>query len=232
MINYKDKHVVITGAAGGIGEVLCERLIQQGAKLSICSKNSEKLNSLVSKISSENIYHKSFDITNEKEVELFLEESYKLNGEFHALVNLAGLSIPAKIPETSVEDYDTMIDVNVKGTFLASKHFVKHASKPSIIINTGSMAAHTANPNAPIYCTAKAAVNMFSKGLLLQVGSEDIRVTTINPGGIDTPFWGNRQVDKTKLMTANDVADIFMFVLTSNPKIQIHDINFESKARF
>jgi short-subunit dehydrogenase len=73
---------------------------------------------------------------------------------------------------------------------------------------------------------------MLSKGLLLQVGSEDIRVTTVNPGGVDTPFWGDRKVDKGKLMQAEEVVDVLLFVLTSNPSIQIHSIDFESKARF
>jgi len=94
------------------------------------------------------------------------------------------------------------------------------------------MAARNANGNAPLYCTAKAAVNMLSRGLLLQVGSKNIRVTTVNPGGADTPFWGTRAVDKTKLMQAEDVVDIILFVLKSNPKVQIHDIYFESAARF
>ena len=73
---------------------------------------------------------------------------------------------------------------------------------------------------------------MLSQGMLLQMGSQDIRVTTINPGGTDTPFWGTRAVDKSKLMQAEDVVDIIFFALTSSPRVQIHDIYFESSARF
>ena len=98
--------------------------------------------------------------------------------------------------------------------------------------NSGSTAAKNANANAPLYCTAKAAVNMLSQGMLLQMGSQDIRVTTVNPGGADTPFWGTRAVDKSKLMQAEDVVDIIFFALTSSPRVQIHDIYFESSARF
>jgi len=232
MINYNDKHVVITGAAGGIGSVLCKRLKEQGARLSICSQSAEKLQALAAELGSETLYACTVDITKESEVETFFQKAYEKNGECHALVNLAGLSIPGKISETAENAYDLMMDVNVKGTFLACKHMPQYAAKPSIIINTGSMAARNANPNAPLYCTAKAAVNMMSKGLLLQLGSEDIRVTTINPGGVDTPFWGNRSVDKSKLMQADEVVDVILFVLSSSPNIQIHSIDFESKARF
>ena len=73
---------------------------------------------------------------------------------------------------------------------------------------------------------------MLSQGMLIQMGPQDIRVTTINPGGTDTPFWGTRTVDKSKLMQAEDVVEVIMFALCSSPRIQIHDIYFESKARF
>ena len=231
MINYNNKNVVITGASGGMGRILCRELIKQGAKLSICSNNAEQLEELKQELKG-SVFAKVVDITNEAEVATFFEEAYAQNGDFYALANLAGLSIPGQIPQTEESAYDLMMDVNVKGTFLACKYFAAHAAEPSIIVNIGSMAARNANGNAPLYCTAKAAVNMLSKGLLLQLGSKKIRVTTVNPGGADTQFWGDRAVDRTKLMQPEDVVDIILFVLTSNPNVQIHDIFFESSARF
>lgn len=232
MINYKDKNVVITGASGGMGQILCKRLAQMGAKLSICS-NNESVMDFAKELSNETeIFAKVFDIADENAVKTFFDEAYEKNGEFYALANLAGISIPGQIPETDEISYDLMMDVNVKGTFLCCKYFAHKAAEPSIIVNIGSMAARNANGNAPLYCTAKAAVNMLSRGLLLQLGSKKIRVTTVNPGGADTPFWGTRAVDRTKLMQPEDVVDIIMFVLTSNPNVQIHDIYFESASRF
>jgi len=230
MVNYNGKHVVITGASGGMGRVLCKALAEEGAKLSICS-NDEAVMDFAKELSCD-VFAKALDVTNEAEVKAFFEEAYGKFGEFYALANLAGLSIPGQIPETEESAYDLMMDVNVKGTFLCCKYFANNAADPAIIVNIGSMAARNANGNAPLYCTAKAAVNMLSRGLLLQVGSKNIRVTTVNPGGADTPFWGTRAVDKTKLMQAEDVVDIILFVLKSNPKVQIHDIYFESAARF
>lgn len=231
MINYNNKNVVITGASGGMGRILCKELANQGAKLSICSNNAEQLEQLKQELKG-SVFAKVVDITKEAEVAEFFEEAYAQNGEFYALANLAGLSIPGQIPQMEESAYDLMMDVNVKGTFLACKYFAAHAAEPAIIVNIGSMAARNANGNAPIYCTAKAAVNMLSKGLLLQLGSKKIRVTTVNPGGADTQFWGDRAVDRTKLMQPEDVVDIILFVLTSNPTVQIHDIFFESSARF
>jgi len=233
MVNFAGKNVIVTGASGGMGVLLCRRLAKDGAKLSLCSNDETGLKALAEELGQvTEVFAKVVDITDEMEMAAFFEESYERYGEFAAVANLAGLSIPGKIPETEISAYEAIMDVNVKGTFLVGKYFAKHAAKPSIIVNIGSAAAKNANGNAPLYCTAKAAVNMLSKGMLLQLGSQDIRVTTINPGGADTPFWGSRAVDRSKLMQAEDVVDIIYFALTSSPNVQIHDIFFESSAKF
>ena len=233
MINYSGKNVIVTGASGGMGTILCKKLAEQGAKLSLCSNDEKSLTLLAGELEkTTEVFAKVVDITNEQEVIDFFEEAYQKNGEYAAMANLAGLSIPSKIPTTDLDVYNTIMDVNVKGAFLVGKHFADHAADPAIIVNIGSTAAKTANANAPLYCTAKAAVNMLSQGMLLQMGSKHIRVTTINPGGADTAFWGDRPVDRSKLMQAEDVVEIIFFALTSSPRVQIHDIYFESSARF
>lgn len=233
MISYSGKNVIVTGASGGMGILLCRQLAEQGAKLSICSNDGKALAVQAEELGRiTEVFAKEIDITDEKDVAEFFAESYEKFGEYHAMANLAGLSIPCKIPEADVNVYETVMDVNVKGAFLAGKYFAQKAAKPAIIVNIGSTAAKTANGNAPLYCTAKAAVNMLSQGMLIQMGPQDIRVTTINPGGTDTPFWGTRAVDKSKLMQAEDVVEIIMFALCSSPRVQIHDIYFESSARF
>lgn len=233
MICYHDKHVIVTGATGGIGLCLCRELAKQGARLSICARNDEKLLALTAELQKTTaVFSKTVDVTREDEVETFFKEAFERFGPYDAMANLVGLSIPSKIPATDLEVYNTIMDINVKGTFLVGKHFAQHAADPAIIVNIGSTAAKTANANAPLYCTSKAAVNMLSQGMLLQMGAQHIRVTTVNPGGIDTPFWGDRPVDRTKLMQPEDVTEVILFALTSSPKLQIHDIYFESSARF
>jgi len=233
MINYNGKNVIVTGSSGGMGRLLCKQLAEQGAKLSLLSNQPEALAAQIEELSQiTEVFGKVVDITNDEEVASFFTESYERFGEYYAMANLAGLSIPHKISESEVDVYNTIMDVNVKGTFLVGKYFAQNAAKPAIIVNIGSTAAKSANGNAPLYCTAKAAVNMLSQGMLIQMGPQDIRVTTINPGGTDTAFWANRKVDKTKLMQAEDVVEIIMFALCSSPRVQIHDIYFESKARF
>lgn len=227
----KDKVILITGATGGMGQALCRSLAQMGAKLVLSSTREEELTTLCSQLRDQ--YHCAvtgavLDATDEEQVAQFMERAHSEYPAFDALVNLSGVSIPGKIAETEETVFDQMMDVNLKAVYLMSKHFVSHAAKDARIINIGSMAARRTNGNAPLYCTAKAALNTFSQGLALQLASQGIHVTTLNPGGADTPFWGDRPVKRDKMLQAQDVVDVILFVLDSNPRIAIHSIDFES----
>ena len=230
-MSLEGKNVVVTGASGGMGRILCKRLKDAGANLAVCSNDKEGLCTLTSEIGGAAVASVT-DITDETDVSNFFAEINNKMGAPYCLVNLAGLSIPTNYKEIEERDFDTMINVNVKGSMLSSKYFARSADNNALIINIGSMAARNTNANAPVYCIAKAAVNKLSEGLLLQLGKQGIRVTTVNPGGTDTPFWGERKVDRTKLMSPKDVADIIYFIMNTPENIQIHSIDFESFAKY
>jgi NADP-dependent 3-hydroxy acid dehydrogenase YdfG len=174
------------------------------------------------------------DVTDESQVAALFKQARERFGTLDALLNLAGLSMIGPIAEMDIERYNTIVNVNVMGTFLGSKHFIPcvDAEKGAQIINIGSMAAKRANPNAPLYCVAKAAVNMLSQGLALQLKESKVRVTTLNPGPIDTTFWGDRQVPREKFMKADDVAEVILFVLKMSENVVFHDVAFESHLFF
>jgi len=226
--------IAVTGSTGGMGSNLCERLAAKGTDLALCSIDAEKLavqaNELADKYGIR-VYAAAFNIFDDSAVSSFFNEVEEKLGKIKALVNLAGLSIPTKMETVDPDDFDTMMNVNVKGTLLASKYFALHAvPEKALIVNIGSMAARKANGNAPLYCTAKSAVNMLSAGMQIQLGEKDIRVTTVNPGGADTPFWGTRPVDRSKLMAANEVVDVILFIL-EHDNIVVYSIDFESATR-
>ncbi len=225
----RDRVFVVTGASGGMGRVICRMLAAEGGKLALCSNDVSSMDALKADLPAGTLTA-ILDVTKEDEVAVFFDKVKETFGGADALLNLAGLSIPAQIPEMAEADYDLTMDVNLKGAFLASKHFAPIAKPNAQIVNIGSMAALRANGNAPLYCTAKAAVNMFSSGLQIQLAKQDVRVTTLNPGGADTPFWGNRKVAREKLLQASDVCDVMRFVLTCDPRIAFHELNFESFA--
>ena len=236
MMELRNKVVVITGAGGGMGREICNALVKEGVKFLLTDKDVKGLSDLAGDLKSKGatVVSKEADITKEEQVEQFFNEGKKEFGTMDILLNLAGISIPAKIEAMEVEKYDLIIDVNLKGSFLCSKHFIPcvDSERGGQIINIASMAAKRANSNAPLYCTAKAAVNMFSQGLALQVKEKNIRVTTINPGAVDTAFWGDRQVPREKFMQASDVAELVVFLLTRNPRLVFHEVAFESFIRF
>lgn len=226
----KNKVIVITGTTSGMGKVLCHDLAAQGARLALSGRNTKELSSLQEELEAMGcqVMTAEVDVTQEAQVRSFMEAAVERYGKLDALVNLAGLSIAGKIAETDESLYDRIMDVNVKGTYLSCKHFVSHAGEDARIINIGSMAARRTNGNAPLYCVAKSAVNTLSQGLALQVASQGIHVTTVNPGGADTPFWGDRPVKREKMLKAQDVVDVILFVLNSHPRMAIHSIDFES----
>lgn len=233
--NLKGKNALVTGASGGMGLLLCDMMAKAGMNLALCSVDKSGLEAQAKALTAQydiKLVSDVVDTTNENSVADFVEKAANALGKLDFLVNLAGLSIPNNYSETDVIVYEKVMDVNIKGSFLTSKHFAEVAADSALIINIGSMAARKTNANAPIYCMAKAAVNKLSEGLLLQYGQRNIRVTTINPGGADTPFWGTRTVDKSKLMQADDVVSVIWFVLNLNDTIQMHSIDFESFARF
>ncbi len=230
-MKLKGKAIVIIGATGGMGEDLCKALAAGGAKLALASTNETKLNSLVGILKEKydaEIWGSVLNVTKEDEVKVYMEQAAARFGKIYALINLAGLSVPGKILETEETVYDTLMDVNVKGIFLTSKYFSRYADESAQIINIGSMAARRVNANAPLYCVAKTAVNTLSQGLALQLKERNIRVTTLNPGGVDTPFWGERKVDREKLMTVQDITPVILFVLQIGERVAINSIDFES----
>ena len=227
----KNQVIMITGATGGMGQVLCEELAKQGAKLILASRNEKEVKAQCEKLEKDyqtSVTGSALDVTCEEQVKAFVEQAGAAFGKIDALINLAGLSIPGKIAETEADVYNLMMDVNVKGTYLMSKYFSKFAGEDARIINLGSMAARRTNANAPLYCMAKSAVNVLSQGLSLQLAEKGIHVTTLNPGGADTPFWGDRPVKREKLLQAQDVVDVILFVLNANPRVVIHSVDFES----
>ncbi len=225
------KVIMITGATGGMGQILCEELAKQGVKLILASRKEETVKAQCEKLRKDyqaTVTGCALDVTNEEQVKNFVERAGGTFGKIDALINLAGLSIPGKIAETEEAVYDQVMDVNVKGTYFMSKYFSKFAGEDAHIINLGSMAARRTNANAPLYCMAKSAVNVLSQGLSLQLAEKGIHVTTLNPGGADTPCWGDRPGKREKLLQAQDVVDVILFVLNSNPRMVIHSVDFES----
>ncbi|MGI6417890.1 MAG: SDR family oxidoreductase [Thermoguttaceae bacterium] len=232
MQTMEGKIVAITGAASGMGRAIAQGLAADGATLALADCNGPGLAELEAALEpyAGRLFTRVLDVTDEAGVERFFRDLRERFGGCDVLLNAPGLSVVGKIAEMALADYDKMLDVNVKGTFLCSKHFLAgiDPERGGLIVNFASMAARRANANAPLYCTAKAAVAMFSQGLALQAKEQNVRVTTLYPGPTDTAFWGSRQVPREKFMTVDDVVAAVRFVLSLPPRIVVHELAFES----
>ncbi|MFD6416277.1 SDR family oxidoreductase [Streptomyces sp. NPDC060194] len=219
--------VAVTGATGGIGRVLVAALRERGAAIAVTGSHRGRLDALTRDVPG--LVARVADITDEEQVAGFIDAAAGGLGGLDVLVNLAGLSVPGAIATAPAADLATMLDVNVTGTMLACKHAVRHlAGGHGLIVNVGSAAGLRPNATAPAYCTAKAAVAMFTAALALQLKDEGIRVTHLAPGGTDTPFWGDRPVRRETLLAPEDVVSALLYVVSLPPHVVVRELLFES----
>lgn len=231
MTILQDRVVVIMGAAGGMGTAIAAMLAREGAMLALADVNGEWLAQTVAEIGAveEAVLAVPVDVTDEAGVRDFFAQVDARFGGVQVLINLPGVSVAARIDAMSLDDYNRIIDLNIKSAFLSAKHFIPLARDGGQILYASSMAARRANANAPVYCAAKAAVSMLAEGLALQVKDQNIRVTALRPGPTDTRgFWGDRPVPRETFMTTGDIAEVVRFILTLPPHIVVHEIAFES----
>lgn len=234
MNTLKDRVIIILGAGGGFGQALVSQLSPQGATLGLGDMTVEPLAKIEKEARANgagDVFISGVDVIDEASVAAFFAGIKEKFGRADTLVYLPGVSIASPVTDMPVESYDKIIDINLKGLFLCAKHFVPitQPDKNPLVSFISSQAATRANPNAPVYCAAKAAVSMFGEGLALQVMKQNVRVTAIKPGPVNTTgFWGNRPVPREKFMQASDVARVIEFVLTLPSHVVMHEVSFES----
>jgi 3-oxoacyl-[acyl-carrier protein] reductase len=229
MQRLQDQVVFLTGATGGIGGATARKLAAAGAKLAVSGRDEAKLQALADELGGQ-AFVAPADVTDEDAVARALAAANDHFGRLDTLINVPGLSVPGQIAEMDAADFDRIFDVNVKGMFLCSKHFLRHvdADRGGLIVSVSSVAGRAANAGAPAYCAAKAAMNMLSNGLSLQYKQANIRVSVVSPGAVSTPgFWGDRPVPHEKFLQPDDVAEIVTFVVALPEHIVLHDVVFE-----
>ncbi|MHA1341355.1 MAG: SDR family NAD(P)-dependent oxidoreductase [Promethearchaeota archaeon] len=188
----KDKVTLITGAASGIGRATAILFAKEGAILYICDINYDKLKETANLIGDNNtkINIKKVDVTKFDEVKNWVDEAVKNEGRIDNLIVNAGVVRVGQIEDFSDEDYDLLIDVNLKGTFYTCKAAVPYFKKQKFgsIVTLASVAAHIGQFNHANYCSTKAGVLGFTRGLALDLAPYNVRVNSVSPGATDTPM--------------------------------------------
>jgi NADP-dependent 3-hydroxy acid dehydrogenase YdfG len=185
MSGIEGKVVVITGASSGIGEATARLLSERGARVVMGARRTERLESIAGAITGEGGHarFRAVDVTKREDVDSFVDFAVREFGRVDVIVNNAGVMPLSSLEEGKVDEWDRMIDVNIRGVLhgIAAGLPRMRAQRSGQFINMASIGAHTVSPTAAVYCATKFAVRAISEGLRQEVGG-DIRVTVVSPG--------------------------------------------------
>ncbi len=233
------KIVLITGATSGIGEACARKFAAGGYNLIVTGRSEGKLKPVVEacKALGAEVCPMVFDVREREEVERQLEKLPKAWQEIDVLINNAGLALGLdKEYEGSVDDWDTMIDTNIKGLLNMTRLIVPGMVERNSghVINIGSVAGDAAYANGNVYCATKAAVKALTDGLRIDVSHSAVRVTNLKPGLVETNFSVTRfHGDEEKAanvykgikpLTGDDIADVAFYAASAPAHVQIAEV--------
>lgn len=235
-----NKIALITGATAGIGEAIATKFAHNNIDVIISGRRKERLSTLKAKLEKETaskVLSLEMDVTNLKDVEeafRYLPDDWK---KIDILVNNAGLAVGLdKLHEGEIDDWERMIDTNVKGLLYVTRTVVPLMKKygSGHVINIGSMAGKEVYPGGNVYCATKHAVDALTKGLRIDLLGEKIKVTQIAPGLVETEFSevrfkGDTEKAKTvykgyEPLKGEDIADIAFYLTTLPQHVCINDL--------
>ena len=226
MIDLANINIILTGATGGIGSEILNKLIKCNANVIATGTNQEKLNKL--KENFPNIIIKKFDISNHSLIESFIDECNKdFNNKIDVLINNAGITKDNLSIRMKDDEWNKVIEINLTSTFLMSKNTIKKMlkNKNGKIINITSVVAHTGNLGQSNYAASKAGIVGMSKSLAIEYGKKNIKINCISPGFIKSDMTDKinedyiqklrEKISLDKFGIPEDVANAVIFLSSS-----------------
>jgi 3-hydroxy acid dehydrogenase/malonic semialdehyde reductase len=239
------QNVLITGATSGIGEATARLLAKNNYNLILCGRRTEKLQDLKKELLPlTKVTTLSFDVRDHEGVKRALGTLTREWSEIDVLINNAGNAHGLDpIYKGSVEDWDAMMDINVKGLLYVSREVLPGMTerKSGHVVNIGSIAGKEVYPNGNVYCASKFAVDAVTKGMRLDLNPFGVKVTAIHPGLVETEFSlvrfkGDAEKASSvykgiKPLTGEDIADVIFYVLSVPDHVMLTDITVFPKAQ-
>lgn len=247
MTNLTDKIVLITGASSGIGEACAELFAAAGARLILAARRTDRLQDVSRRLEEKHgreICSIALDVRDVGVVARVLEDLPSKWAGIDVLVNNAGLARGLEpLPDGDARDWDEMVDTNIKGLLYVTRAVVPGMVERGSghIINLGSIAGSEVYPNGVVYCSTKAAVEVISRGLRMDLVGTQVRVTNIEPGMVETEFSAvrfhgdeeraSKVYEGVKPLTAIDVADTILFAASRPAHVNIDSIMLKPVAQ-
>ena len=235
----KGKVAVITGASSGIGYATALALSKAGAKVAIGARRTDKLEHLeneIKKNGGEVLSHK-LDVTKKDDCNAFVDQAIKKWGTVDILVNNAGLMPLSFVKNLKVDEWEQMVDVNIKGVLFCTAAAIPQMKKEKSghIVNISSVAGRIVFPSGSVYCATKHAITAFSEGLRQELSvRSNIRVTCIEPGAVETELLNTitdeslesfvDNTKKTQRLTAKDIADAILFAIEAPQQMNVNEV--------
>jgi len=239
-ISMKGKLVFITGASAGIGAATAMEFARHGARLLLCARRLERLQAMDAELrdaGAADVFSFELNVQSREAVEAALAALPEAWRAIDVLVNNAGLSRGLKkVYEDDVQDWEEMIDTNIKGLLYVTRAIVPGMveRRQGHIINMGSIAGHIVYPNGAVYCATKAAERFIIDGLRIDLNGTPIRVTSIDPGMAETEFSmvrfrGNAEraaktYEDVEALQAEDIADAIVWAATRPEHVGIQTV--------
>jgi len=239
----ENKVVVITGASSGLGEAAARLLAKEGAKLVLGARRLDRLQALASELSLGKDAILQTDVTDVGQVRRLVDHAVKTHGRLDVIINNAGLMPHSPLERGKVEDWDRMIDVNIKGVLygIAAALPQMKTQKSGHIINVSSVAGHKVGPGGAVYAATKHAVRVISEGLRQEVKPYNIRTTIISPGAVATELpdsvteadvaQGVRALYDRVAIPADSFARTVVFAMSQPDEVDINEILFRPTAQ-
>ena len=219
-----DRVAVVTGSTKGIGLAVAEALLEAGGRVVISSRNAREVKEVSDRLSVANpgrVASETCDVRHESEVTKLFECADRVFGGVDILVNNAGIGLTRKLEDTTLAEWNAVIETNVTGVFLCSRAAIPRMRKRGggYIINISSLAGKNTFPGATAYNASKFALNGMTEAMMQEIRHDGIRVTSIMPGSVDTWF-GGTPPDPTQSwkLTPGDIARVVVDLLRHDPR--------------
>ncbi|HDD0041403.1 TPA: SDR family oxidoreductase [Staphylococcus aureus] len=221
-----DKIAVVTGAGSGIGEAIATLLHEEGAKVVLAGRNKDKLQNVANQLAQDSVKVVPTDVTNKKEVDELMKIAQQTFGGLDIVINSAGQMLSSKITDYQVDEWDSMIDVNIKGTLYTAQAALPTMLEQSSghLINIASISGFEVTKSSTIYSATKAAVHTITQGLEKELAKTGVKVTSISPGMVDTAITAAYNPSDRKKLDPQDIAEAVLYALTQPKHVNVNEI--------
>ncbi|CDR22707.1 SDR family oxidoreductase [Staphylococcus argenteus] len=221
-----DKVAVVTGAGSGIGEAIATLLHEEGAKVVLAGRNKEKLQNVANQLSQDSVKVVPTDVTKKEGVDELIKIAQETFGRLDIVINSAGQMLSSKITDYQVDEWDSMIDVNIKGTLYTAQAALPTMLEQSSghLINIASISGFEVTKISTIYSATKAAVHTITQGLEKELAKTGVKVTSISPGMVDTAITAAYNPSDRKKLDPQDIAEAVLYALTQPSHVNVNEI--------